>query len=395
MSSCFVPGSHRASRFLPRRALLAATLFLGLLEQVSWAAPTVDDTRAPVRSRAAPKLSVQAVEREPARKRPSAEELATLRRGVEENPALRKARFELSHALLRAGDLQAAHREAEAWREHDAYNLVVVRMLGDIESELGDRERARRTYSAIVELLPKDVEARRALSTVLKQAGDLQAARAELVAALALAPNDARTQFELGDVEQRLGMQDSARTRFETTKDAADAPESLRYPARQRLAQIHAQKRLEAGRRGDTNQVHALGQAIDALQIHGGTENDIKVYLSWDSDRTDVDLWVLTPSGEKVFYAQRQGKGGEALFDDVTTGYGPESFTAPHAEPGTYRVQVNYFGSRASTFKEARGEVTVILNEGRATEQRSVFPYRLFEEKDTLTVADIRVEAKP
>jgi uncharacterized protein YfaP (DUF2135 family) len=77
------------------------------------------------------------------------------------------------------------------------------------------------------------------------------------------------------------------------------------------------------------------------------------------------------------------------LFDDVTTGYGPESFTAHAAAPGAYTVPVDYFGARPGAFKEARGEVLVILNEGRPNETRKAFPYRVFEEKDRVTVARI------
>ena len=339
------------------------------------------------------RLSVRGVESEPKNvRRPSAEELAALRANVAQNPKLRKPRLELVRALMRSSELGAAHGEACAWREHDAYNLVVVRLLGDIENELGDRARARRTYSAIVELLPRDVEARRALSTVLKQSGDLEGARSQLLVALGMEKSDPRVVFELGDVEQRLGLDASARARFESTKDAADASEALRYPARQRLSQIHAKALREAEARGDREQARTLTAAIQELGIHGGTQNDIKVYLSWDSDRTDVDLWVTTPRGDKVFFSRRSGSGGETLFDDVTTGYGPESFTATRAQAGDYLVEVNYFGSSGSALKDARGEVMVVLDEGRPSEVRKVFPYRLFEPKDTVSVARIHVE---
>ena len=93
---------------------------------------------------------------------------------------------------------------------------------------------------------------------------------------------------------------------------------------------------------------------VQKLGLSGGTENDIKVYLTWDTDHSDVDLWVTTPGGEKVFYSHRNGKNGEALYDDVTTGYGPESFTASKAAKGEYLVQVNYFGRGRSNFSEAR-----------------------------------------
>lgn len=335
-------------------------------------------------------LSVSAVSSQPARRtRPSSTDLDRLREAVRTSPRVREPHLALVRALIASGDLAAAHRAATTWREHDAYNLVVVRLLGDVETEQGDSERARRTYSSIVELLPRDVQARRALATVLKQAGDLHGARAQLLVALELAP-DHHTAFELGDVEYRLGLAE-ARARFRTIAGAAEVSESLRYPARQRLAQIAARERRDALARGELERARELSREIAELAVNGGAENDIKVFLSWDTDRTDIDLWVTTPAGEAIAYSHKRGKGGEQLFDDVTTGYGPESFTAHAAAAGTYTVQVDYFGARPGAFKEARGEVIVILNEGRANETRQAFSYRLFEEKDRVTVAKIRV----
>lgn len=325
-----------------------------------------------------------------ARNKPTDAEIATLRAAVTETPKLRKPRAALVHALVRAGRLDEAYTEALAWRQHDAYSLLAVRQLGDIEVARGDLAKARRTYSAIVELLPKDVEARRALATTLKQNGDLAGARGQLQAALALQETDRRTAFELADVEHRLGFVPEARARFEATAAATDVSEALRYPAKQRLAQIYAQERRTAMAAHDDAKAQERLVAIAALGVNGGTDNDIKVFLSWDTDRTDIDLWVKTPSGEQVDYRHRKGKDGEALFDDVTSGYGPESFTAHEAQTGTYVIAVNFFSGRGA-IKEARGEVSVILDEGRPTERRMVFPYRIFDEKETVTVAKIQV----
>jgi tetratricopeptide (TPR) repeat protein len=291
--------------------------------------------------------------------------LQTLRDKVAADPKDRAARFALVRGLQRAGKLDDALAAAQAWRAVDAYNLVVVRLLGDLYSERGERAKARRAYSAVVELLPKDAAAHRALASVLKQAGDLQGAYDRLAAAAEQSTKDRRLAFELADVAARLGKDDEARTRFEAIIADPETSEAVRYPAKQRLAQ--------------------LAPASERPQ------NDIKVYLTWDTDHSDVDLWVTNPAGEKVFYSHKQGKFGEALYDDVTTGYGPESFTAPKAVPGDYVVQVNYFGRGRSNFSEARGEVVIVLDEGRPTEEKHVLPYRLFDEKETVTVARVRV----
>ena len=341
------------------------------------------------------RLALTVLDREPkdGLRKLSAEELAALRKAAADSPRDRAKRFDLVRALMLSGDREGALAEAKAWREKDAYNLVVVRLLGDLYAEMGEKEKARRAYSAVVELLPGNPEAQRALATVLKQSGDLQGAQDWLLAASAQRGDDVRMAFELADVVQRLGKTDEAADRFRKIIAASATPEAVRYPAKQRLAQIDAAAQRAATGRGDHEAARKLGAEIAELKVNGGVENDIKVYLTWDTDRSDVDLWVTTPSGERVDYTHKIGKGGEELFDDVTSGYGPESFTARRAHPGKYVIDVNYYGTRRQTFTEARGEVVVILGEGTASEQKHVLPYRLFKPKQTVSVA--AVEVKP
>jgi Flp pilus assembly protein TadD len=332
--------------------------------------------------------------------RPDDVAIETLAAAVEADPDSRPARFDLVRALMRAGKLDQALAAARAWRLEDAYNLVVVRLLGDIYSELGDTGKALRAYSAVVELLPEDPYAHRALASVLKQRGNLDAAYQRLNAAARLRPDDMRIAFELADAAHRLGRLDEARERFEEISTSENASMAVRYPARQRLAQIYAAMRREARSAGQSTAAAAtaataatadLDERIAALDIKGGVQNDIKVYLTWDTDRSDVDLWVTNPAGEKVFYSHKTGRFGGALYDDVTTGYGPESFTARHARPGTYVVEVNYYAAGRGNFSEARGEVVIILHEGSEHEQKHVLPYRLYRSKQTVTVANIQV----
>lgn len=329
------------------------------------AALALAGSHAAAAPRPASRLSLVEGEREPAgaRAKVGDGDLAALRAAVTADPKDRAARFALVRGLHRAGKLDEAVTAARAWRAVDAYNLVVVRLLGDLYAELGQRAQARRAYSAVVELLPGDASAQRALASALKQAGDLEAAYERLTAAAALAPGDRRLAFELADVAQRLGREAEARERLGAIAGDDAAPEAIRYPARQRLA------------------------AMDRTSQH-----DIKVYLTWDTDRSDVDLWVTNPVGERVYYQKKQGSLGDALHDDITTGYGPETYAAPHAKPGTYLVQVNYFGVGRGNISEARGEVVVVLDEGKPSEQRHVLPYRLFNKDDTVTVARIEVK---
>jgi tetratricopeptide (TPR) repeat protein len=367
------------------RSLIAAVL--GVLLVAPAATATAD------RATKGRRLGLVRVDREPrdGRRAVTDEEIARLRQAVVDAARDRSARLELCLALAEARRLDEALREARAWRAHDAYNLVVVRLIGDLLAERGDLAAARRSYSAVVELLAQDPQAHRALATVMRQSGDLQGAYDRLAAAAALRPDDLRIAFELADTAQRLRRDEEATRRFQEIVARGQADESVRYPAKQRLVQLYSAQRREALRGRNAAAASGLGKKIEELAVRGRSVNDLKVYLTWDTDRSDVDLWVTAPGGQKIYYEHKQGPAGEELFHDVTSGYGPESFTAHQATPGTYLVQVNYYGTPRQTFSEARGEVTVILNEGTEAEERHVLPYRLFKPKQTVTVAKIVV----
>jgi hypothetical protein len=72
---------------------------------------------------------------------------------------------------------------------------------------------------------------------------------------------------------------------------------------------------------------------------------DLRVTISWNTDATDVDLWVFEPDGTKCFYQNQRTPTGGELSADQTQGYGPERYQVGQAKVGTYTVLVHYFGT--------------------------------------------------
>lgn len=119
-------------------------------------------------------------------------------------------------------------------------------------------------------------------------------------------------------------------------------------------------------------------QTFDAYA--GRNRPHVRVVLSWDSDGTDLDLHLITPAGEHVFYGAREARDGTALDVDVTSGYGPEIIASPSQQHGTYLVYVNYFGAGFYGDEDSgRGQditvaqVAVISDEGTPREKQQVF----------------------
>lgn len=119
---------------------------------------------------------------------------------------------------------------------------------------------------------------------------------------------------------------------------------------------------------------------------------DLRVVLTWDADNTDMDLWVTDPNGEKSYYSNRLSYQGGRMSDDFTGGYGPEEFALRVAKPGTYTVEVDYFGSSQQVLAGATTlQVTLTTGFGtRAATQRSV-TLRLSEQERTVFVGEFEV----
>jgi hypothetical protein len=100
-------------------------------------------------------------------------------------------------------------------------------------------------------------------------------------------------------------------------------------------------------------------------------QSDLRVSISWNTDATDVDLWVIEPSGEKCFYQNRNTKLGGQLTEDVTQGFGPERYVATKAAKGEYVIVVHYYGVNPNLLA-GETHVNVIVTKHAGTPQEQV-----------------------
>jgi hypothetical protein len=78
-----------------------------------------------------------------------------------------------------------------------------------------------------------------------------------------------------------------------------------------------------------------------------GTElgtGDLQVTLTWDTDLSDVDLYVLEPDSTWVYYGNEVGPTASLDVDD-TEGFGPENIFVPpgNSAAGTYSAAVDMY----------------------------------------------------
>jgi hypothetical protein len=97
---------------------------------------------------------------------------------------------------------------------------------------------------------------------------------------------------------------------------------------------------------------------------------DLRVTITWNTDATDVDLWVIEPDGTKCFYQNKNTPQGGQLSQDQTQGYGPERYQIPGASRGVYKVLVHYYGiNRNLLGGETHVQVVVTRNAGSPQEE--------------------------
>lgn len=133
-------------------------------------------------------------------------------------------------------------------------------------------------------------------------------------------PDDAATLRLIGRVLDGWGRGDLARLLFERAHEIAPNEEQT---ARE-LALLEAKEQRGADMR------------IDA-------KAELQVELMWDSNFTDVDLHVTEPGGEEVYFQHMSSREGGQLDHDITTGFGPETYTIPRMARGDYKISLHYF----------------------------------------------------
>ena len=77
---------------------------------------------------------------------------------------------------------------------------------------------------------------------------------------------------------------------------------------------------------------------------------DLQATLTWDTDNTDMDLFLIEPTGNVVAWCSRTGPTAR-LDVDNTDGLGPESLYVPAgmSADGVYQLYVGYYQGHVAT----------------------------------------------
>jgi hypothetical protein len=118
---------------------------------------------------------------------------------------------------------------------------------------------------------------------------------------------------------------------------------------------------------------------------------DVRIVIGWNTDNSDIDLWVTDPRKEKCFYENKETSLGGKISADVTQGYGPEEFCLRKARKGNYTVDVNLYGDHRQTLG---GPIAIradlFTDFGKPTQKKRTINLRVTTNKDVINLGALK-----
>jgi hypothetical protein len=249
----------------------------------------------------------------------------------------------------------------------------------------GQRALALRVLSNLAELHIEERGLLRVLAYRLQEVGETAEAVRLLTRVSELAPDEPQSWRDLGLAQAAAGA-------WQPAVDALWAAASGVWDTRFGDIDVIALGELDA--------IAATHSGVDVSAVDARLRRnlplDLRVALAWDTDNTDIDLWVKDPHGEWVSFQSPLSRQGGRVTRDVTNGYGPEVFALKTAVAGVYEVRAKYYGSH----RQALGNGTSVMMRlstgfGTLAEKHRDVILRLEEARDDVLVGTFEVGARP
>ena len=268
-------------------------------------------------------------------------------------------------------------QEREQHADSSAFYLDVA----DLLLASGQRDLALRVLSNLAEMDLENRHVLRVLGYRLMQAKAPALAVPVFRQVLAMGEEEPQSFRDLGLALEAAGQYQAAvASLYEVVVRPWDGRfDGISLIALDELTRLIARERVDAS-------------AIDP-RLRRAMPLDLRVVLSWDSDNSDMDLWVTDPNGERAYYGNRLTYQGGQMSQDFTGGYGPEQFSLRDAKPGTYRIEANYFGSREQLVTGATTLMLRLSTKWGSRDQRDQqVTLRLKDQAETVLVGEFEVK---
>jgi len=207
----------------------------------------------------------------------------------------------------------------------------------------GDRQKALLILSALADLQIENADLYKTISYKLREWGDVDNALYTTAKVLKWRPMDPQSHRDYALALQDKGQYKEALEQLYGILTQSYSPEAAnRDDGIEEILVMEINNLIKL-------QKSATAKAAVEKKLVADLPVDIRVVLNWNSQNTDIDLWVTDPNGEKCFYSNPATAIGGRLSNDFTGGYGPEQFLLKKALKGKYKIEADFYNDSSLT----------------------------------------------
>ena len=251
-----------------------------------------------------------------------------------------------------------------------------------------------KVLSSLVEQMSADVAILRDVAFAAENWGLYQQAFALHLSAANLRPYEPQSYTYLAKLAHQLNKNDLALIYFEM---GLASQWSNRFGDYELIHKIDYANFLRKSLKAKSNQQfyaeHYAKLKLTTLSKEINlTGTDLIVAISWNTDRTDIDLHIIEPNGEECYYKNNKTQSGGFMTEDVTQGFGPEMYVNKVAPEGQYELLVKYYSSDQNKLGlNTKVLVRTIRNWGTGNEQETTQTITLKNQQQKQRIAKIKI----
>jgi tetratricopeptide (TPR) repeat protein len=276
--------------------------------------------------------------------------------------------------MLARGQAEDALVQALGWRTEDPGDIMALIALGEALEASGNPGLAARAYGSIIDLFPSRADMRRFAGQRLERLGTAGAALAADTYAKSVAqrPDHLTGHRLLAFALLRKGDHAGAFAALEIGL-GRDYPAG-RFNGGERILREDLGLVAAAWVMHAPAERAAIERRLAAAGATLATRPSLRFVLNWETDANDVDFHIYDGKGGHAFYSQKALPSGGELYEDVTTGFGPECFTIEGvAQAYPYTLQIHYYSRGPMGY--GMGKLEIIEHDGAGNLRFEQRPY--------------------